>query len=197
MAELSIAADHSSQNPSLPSFSHFIKLKENNFPVWKTQISPYIGAHGLFPFLLGTLLCPPPLLPDGSANPEYAKWISRDQFVMAVLTASLSEDALVRIMDCTTSAQIWSTLHDLFAAQSSAQAVHTRLKLASLKMGAESVTSYYTRGKGLVTTLAGAGQHVSDSEFVAFLLAGLPFDYDPLVTSVSTQVTFSTFSQLL
>lgn len=116
---------------------------------------------------------------------------------MFVLTATLTEEVLVQVMGCSTAAEIWAILHSIFSAQSSSQVVHTRLQLASLKKGAETPTAYFNRAKALVTTLAGAGQHVSDQEFAVFLLAGLGTEYDSFVTSISTQPTLACPDQFL
>lgn len=116
---------------------------------------------------------------------------------MAILTSSLPEEVLVQIMDCTTSAAIWNNLHELFSARSSAQMVHTRLQLASLKKGAETITEFFNRAKGLVTTLAAAGHHIPESEFFVYLLAGLGAEYDSLVTSISLQTNLPSPTQIL
>lgn len=63
----------------LPSFSSFItvKLTQTNFPVWRTQVTPYLRAQGLFQYVDGSLLCPSPLQ-DGAPNPAYNTWIAKD-----------------------------------------------------------------------------------------------------------------------
>lgn len=135
--------------------------------MWKIQVTPYLKANGLFSYADGSTPQPPALV-DGKANPQYAEWVKKDQLVMSILTASLSEPVLAQIIECSTAADIWSTLHELFAARSSAQVVHTRLQLASLKKGGESVTEFFNKAKGLVSLLAGARQSVSDEEFSTF-----------------------------
>lgn len=175
-------------NPSLPSFSSFItvKLSQDNFPLWKAQVSPYLKAHGLFSFADGSNPCPPPV-PNDELNGPYRDWQSRDQLVIAILTSSLTESILAQVIDCNTSTQIWSNLYDLFSARSSAHIVHTRIQLASLKKGSETVSEFFNRGKSLSTMLAAADQGIFDTEFATYLLAELTSDYDSIVTSLSTQ----------
>lgn len=107
--------------------------------------------------------------------------------VLVILTGSLTKAVLAQVMDYHTSAEVWGTLHELFAARSSTQIVHTRLQLASLKKGAETVTKYFNKAKNLVVLIAGVGHSISDEEFSTFLLVGLGADYDSVVTSLSTQ----------
>lgn len=116
---------------------------------------------------------------------------------MAILTSSLTETVLAQVIDCSSSAQIWSLLQDTYASQSGAQVVNLRLQLTSLKKGGETTTEFFNRAKGLVTALAAAGQPISDSEFVIYLLAGLGSEYDSLVTSLSTQPNLPKSQQVL
>lgn len=176
-----------SQN-SFSSFSHFIivKLTHENFPIWKAQVTPYLRAHSLFLFVDVSNPCPLPIIPRGAPNPTFATWQAKDQLDVAILTASLSEIVLAQVIECDTSAKIWSHLHELFAARSSAQIVHTRLQLASLKKGSESVSDFFNKAKSLTTLLVAAGQSISDTEFITYLLAGLGTEYDSVVTSLST-----------
>lgn len=105
---------------------------------------------------------------------------------MVVLTSSLTEPILAQVIECTSAYQIWNLLRDLFAARSSANVGHTRLQLASLKKGEESITDYYTKAKNLISMLHSARQTISDPEFIVHLVAGLGSDYESLVTSLTT-----------
>lgn len=107
--------------------------------------------------------------------------------VLAILTSSLTESVLGQMINYTTSAQLWSLLETVFTAQSSAQAVHLRLQLASLKKGGDSITIYFKKAKAIVSSLTAAGQALPNNEFVIYVLAGLGPEYESLVTSLSTQ----------
>lgn len=108
--------------PSMPTFStlNTVKLSSTNFPIWSRQITPYLHSQRLFGYVDGSLPCPLPTAPDDQAPTD---WHTKDQLVVAILTASLTESAMAQILDCTTSKQIWGRLHKTFAATSSTQIV--------------------------------------------------------------------------
>lgn len=82
------------------------------------------------------------------------------------------------MLNCTTSKDVWITLHSLFATQSTAHVMQTQYQLATLKKGYESITYYFHKAKTLVATFGAARQSFSSSEFSVNLLAGLGSDYD-------------------
>lgn len=101
------------------------------------------------------------------------------------------------MLDYSTSEEIWTHLHELFAARSSTQIMQSRLQLATLKKGAESVTKYFNKAKILVDAIQAAGQVISDTELVVYLLTGLGTDYDSIITSLSTRPILPSSSQVL
>lgn len=98
---------------------------------------------------------------------------------------------MAQVLDCSSSFEVWQNLLELFSARSNAQIVHTRLQLASLKKGSEFVTDFYNKAKAFSQMLAAAGQPISDTEFLTYLLAGLGQEYDSVVTSLTTQPLLS------
>jgi len=72
----------------------------------------------------------------------------------------------------------------MFSAQSQARVTNLRMQLANHKKGGQTAAAYYAKVKGLSDELAAAGRPVPDEELVTFILAGLDFDYNPLVSSV-------------
>lgn len=61
-------------------------------------------------------------------------------------------------------------------------------QLAILKKGNWSIADYFQKFTNLVDTFVALDQPLNDSELTSFLLAGLGFDYDSFVTSVTTRV---------
>lgn len=83
--------------------------------------------------------------------------------------------------------EVWSTLQDLFAAQSTTHVMQTQFQLATLKKGAQSITIYFYKAKRLANALSAAGKVLSNSKFSVYLLVGLGIDYESLVTSLTTR----------
>lgn len=183
----------------LPNFSalNTIKLSSTNFPTWIRQITPYLRSQRLMGYVDGSLSCPV-LDPVSDNSSSIEDWQARDQLVVAILSASLTEATMFKVLDCDTAKDMWDRLHSLYSSHSSAQIVQTRLQLASLKKGSdESASDFYNRASSLVHAIQAAGQKITDNEFVVFLLAGLGTEYDAMVTSLSTQPTLPGPSQVL
>jgi hypothetical protein len=60
------------------------------------------------------------------------------------------------------------------------------MQLAMLKMQELSAMNYFSRVKGITNNLAAAKEPLHNDEIIAYLLTGLPEQYDSLVTSVTT-----------
>jgi hypothetical protein len=86
-----------------------------------------------------------------------------------------------------TSKEVWDKLDGLYAAQSRVSAMQLRMQLATLKKQDLSATDYFNRVKNLADNLTAIGAPLRDDEVVAYILTGLPEEYDSLVTSVTTQ----------
>ncbi|KAF5475573.1 hypothetical protein F2P56_007367 [Juglans regia] len=147
---------------------------------------PFLKGHQLFHHVEGPCDVPLPRI-DESENPEYVKWMLTDQIILSALNSSLTEQVLAQVLECSTSREVWTLLHSLFAAQSSAHIMQTQYQLATLKKGSESISSYFNKARTLAASMGAAGQPLSDSEFTVYLLAGLGTDFDSLVTSLTTR----------
>jgi hypothetical protein len=68
--------------------------------------------------------------------------------------------------------------------------------MATLKKGALSISTYYQKAQGFSHLLATVGKPIEASELVSIILAGLGPEFDPLVTSVTTQQDFISLNEL-
>jgi hypothetical protein len=66
--------------------------------------------------------------------------------------------------------------------------MQTRYHLATLKKNNLSVTDYFQKAKQYADLLASIGQPLSDSDIITYIFAGLPTEYDSLVTSLNTRL---------
>ena len=134
-------------------------------------------------------------------NPEYEIWVKQDQQLLAHLNNSLSREVLAQVATKTTSASIWAALQDMFAVQSQDRVTNLCMQLTNCKKGSMTAAAYYAKVKALGDELAAAGRPMQDDELVTFILAGLDFDYNPLMSTVlgrTTPISLSDlYSQLL
>ncbi|KAF3772836.1 hypothetical protein EJ110_NYTH56828 [Nymphaea thermarum] len=88
------------------------KLNHTNYLTWKRQIVPFIKSHCLYGHLNGTTPAPPEwIMQDvknvagqdqeiiAEINLEYEMWMAHDQFLVAYITSTLSEEVLGGVDD--------------------------------------------------------------------------------------------------
>ena len=183
---------------SIPaSFGHPVseKLTKSNYALWKVQVLPAIRGAQLTGYIDGTKPAPPTEI-DGKVdgkdakvmNPDYTKWLALDQQVFSYLVASLSRDVLSQVANCTTAAQIWAALEEMYSSRIRARAVNTRISLATLKKGAMSISEYFSKMRELGDEMASAGKPLDDEDLVSYILTGLDMDFNPIVSAVLARV---------
>jgi hypothetical protein len=69
--------------------------------------------------------------------------------------------------------------------------VQLRVELAIVKKGDLPTTDYFHKVKNLASELAAADAALRDEDALAYHLTGLPSDYDPFVTSITTKDSVS------
>jgi hypothetical protein len=81
----------------------------------------------------GSKPCPPKMIIDEKGqeivNPKYLIWNKNDQYLLCVITATLSEKVLVTVYGLNTSHQAWTALATKFASKSKSQITHLRKQL--------------------------------------------------------------------
>lgn len=110
--------------------------------------------------------------------------MAQDQQVLGHLLNSLTKDVLGQVATAPTAAEAWATLEGMFSAQSHARVTNLQMQLSTLKKGSMTTAVYFNKMKNLGNELAAAGKRVDDDEMVSFILAGLDFEYNPIISSV-------------
>ncbi|KAL8530444.1 hypothetical protein ACS0TY_007471 [Phlomoides rotata] len=95
---------------TLQAMAHLvcIQLKSTNYLMWHGQIYPLLVTQQFLPFVDGTNPSSPNTVTSDSIsrpNPAYTTWFSRDQLVCTFISSTLSEEAMVVIVGCNTSAK--------------------------------------------------------------------------------------------
>ena len=185
------------QTPPLVTFTNFspIKLTQDTYPIWLPQVVPHLKGGNLYGYVDGTHKCPLETITtitDGvettSSNPVYLHWYMQDQLILGAITSALSSKMISHVTRCTTSMEAWTTLKNLFSAQSKARSMQVHFQLNTLKKGNSSIADYYQKFQALTDTLSSIGQPLTDVQMQAFLLGGLGYEYDPFVTSITTRI---------
>jgi hypothetical protein len=87
-------------------------------------------------------------------------------------------------------------LADLYSLQSRARAVNMWIALATTKKLHLSFTDYYSKMCHYADELAATGAPLRDDELIAYVLAGLNEDYNPVFTAIVARTDPITPSEL-
>jgi hypothetical protein len=130
----------------------------------------------VFSFVNGSHSCPSPL--DLSSHSTAAStninfgpsqafltWKQQDQLILNTLLSSLSIDVLHLMVDCPTSASVWSTLERSLASSSNSRIMQLHGSLQNLYQDDDTITLYLQKAKGLFDELATAGKPISLTNF--------------------------------
>lgn len=180
------------------------KLSRSNYMLWKAQILPAIRGAKLIGVLNGTTKAPPPTLEvtkdDKTTatieNPAYDQWLAQDQQLLSYLFNSLTTDVLGQVATLDNSAAVWSALEVMYSAQSRAKVTNLWMQLSNLKKGSMTSPVYFAKMKGIGDELAAAGKPVGDDQMVSFILSGLDYDYNPLVSYVVGRIEPTSLTDL-
>ena len=144
-----------------------IRLSDDNFLLWKAQLTPFLRGQNLFGYVDGSIPPPPRFYHTTSTNsfeqqmlpnPASDLWLQQDQMILSTLLLSLSEKVMAHVVGLATSHEVWTTLNRLFSSQSQARILRIRYQLSTLQRGNLSISDYYQRAKTLAETLAAIGQ---------------------------------------
>ncbi|XP_016668057.1 uncharacterized protein [Gossypium hirsutum] len=166
-----------------------VKLDDGTFVQWRQQVRLILGGYGLLGFVDGTLSPPSRFLasPDGSLVPSSAAQVfdQQDQFLTSWLLSTVSSSCLASFTDARSACDVWTTAARLFAADTGVKQSRIRHELHSLTKGALSIKEYVAKITTLCALLAAFGTRISDEEKTQVMLAGLPSDFDAVVSSAS------------
>jgi hypothetical protein len=144
------------------------KLTRGNHTVWKAQVVTALRGAQLYGFLDGISITPAAQIKanvgsdeEDVPNPAFVVWKAQEQQVLSYLLSSVSRDILVQITALPTAAAVWKHLETLFASQSRARVINTRMALATIQKGSSSAAEYVSKMKTLADEMASAGKNLT------------------------------------
>lgn len=177
--------------PILSSLS--LKLTRSNYNYWRPQILATARTHGLDDLLLGQIEAPEKYLQSSSElsslqiNPSYLDWIKRDQLLVSWLLSSVSEAMLGHVARCSSAAEIWNILENLFQNHSKARILQLRSQLHTQKKGTLSIDEYMLKMQEIADNLIAAGQKISDDDLIMNILEGVGAEFDVVVVNLTSR----------
>lgn len=148
----------------------FVKLGSENYATWKPKMRSVLIVKGLWDPVIGTVT-------------DDARGRAKDAQALALITLYVEDHHLSTLEECDTSQEAWEKLEEIFKAKSLAKRLQHCRALTTLKLkNGESLTTYISRAKGIRDELMAAGYDVKTDEIVLSVLAGLPKEFDAVVT---------------
>lgn len=146
------------------------RLDVDNYATWRSRMKFLLITKGLWNAVSGD-----------NADPETS------QKALALIGLYVKEHHLPLLDRCNTAHEAWSQLEAVYQAKSNARKLQLRKQLSQLKMGrGEPLTKYVGRAREIQDQLRAAGHEIQDQEVAWSVLAGLPSDYDTVVTVLET-----------
>lgn len=143
-------------------------LDIDNYATWETRMKFLLITKGLWTAIEAD---------DGRVDPDI------DQRALATIGLFVKEHHLTTLKRCGTAKEAWRQLEAVYQAKSNARRLHLKKEVAQLKMvKGEALTKYAARAVDIQDQLRAAGHEISDQEVAWAVLAGLPADYDMMVT---------------
>jgi hypothetical protein len=96
----------------------------------------------------------------------------------------MAEEVLRDVVIATSSKEVWDSLQKKFVSSTKAFTVQILVELTTSKKCDLSIADFFRKITGLANELAIVDAPLHDEEVLAYLLAGLPVEYDPFVTSM-------------
>lgn len=151
------------------------RLNVDNYATWSTRMRLFLVSQGLWTAVKGQLSA------DSEADSK------ADDKALALIGLSVQDHHLTTIASCETAKQAWDALEAVYQAKSIARRLQLKRALNSLrKEPNEELAKYVARAKDIRDQLAAAGWSPDDQEVTLSILAGLPSEYDTLITVLET-----------
>ena len=72
----------------------------------------------------------------------------------------------------------------MFASQSHARVINTRMALATVQKGSSTIAKYFSKMRTLADDMASAGKRLDNEDLGSYILAGLDADYNLVVSAI-------------
>lgn len=126
-----------------------LKLKDDNYLIWKLQFEQFLASQMLLGYVTGDT--PRPLqtttVQQGeqvieAANPDFLRWVQKDQLIMAWIYGTLSENALRSIYGLRTSQEVWHSLGQKYNRVSATRKLALQRKVQTLSKGTKTMSVF-------------------------------------------------------
>ncbi|KAE8701309.1 hypothetical protein F3Y22_tig00110548pilonHSYRG00747 [Hibiscus syriacus] len=168
-----------------------IKLTPTNYLLWRRQFIPLLESQDLMGYLDGSFSAPSSHIFQGTdlvPNPAYKKWHAQDRLILSLLYASITEECMAEVVDCSTSCDAWLALEASFSHSSKTREIQLKDELQLMQRGSRGVAEYARSFRSLCDQLSAIGKPVDDTDKPSAMSFSLgPF----MVTHLPSQLLLS------
>jgi hypothetical protein len=174
------------------------KLTKTNYSLWKVQVLHILRGAQLQGYLDGSTVAPDKKISikptrdktevTQVVNPKYVQWSALEQQVLGFLLTSMTKDVMAQVASCSTPKEVWTLLEQTYTSRSKVRVVNTRMALATTQKGSMTISEYIAKMKSLADEIASTGKTLEDEELVSYIMAGLDFDHNPIVSTMVARV---------
>lgn len=157
-----------------------LKLKEGNYLLWKLQFEQFLSSQTLLGYITGEQTRPPEttMVRNGdvnteTANPEFTKWLQKDQLILAWIYGTLTEDALKSVYGLHSSHEVWLALAKKYNRVSATRRLDLQRRVQTTVKGTKTMVAYLSEIKSLCDQLDSIGAPITEHEKIYGVLNGL------------------------
>ena len=119
----------------------------------------------------------------------YKDWVKTYVFLLSLLIATLSDEAMDYVIGCKTSQEAWKSLQERYASASIVRVNQLNIEFHIAQKGADSVDKYLLRLKAIKDQLVAAGEKIIENDLVIAALSGLPPEFEMIRTVILARDT--------
>ena len=163
---------------------HIEPLDLDNYQVWSSKMKFLLVTKGLW----------------SAVQPAAGAVVPTDanDKAIAAIGLNVKEHHLSTVNDAASAEALWTTLQQGYQARTLPRMLQLRQQLTTLKkVPGEAVPKYIARAKELWRDLVACGANISEQDVVVAVLAGLPKEYETLVTVLEANNQALTLDSLL
>ena len=143
-----------------------IKLDNDNYVIWKWQFMNVLRAKKIEKVL----------------NANHSD-VDQSNKALAILGSALSEENMLKIVNCTTFMDAWRSIERVYENKTSYEPQALFRRLNSFRMeNVSEVSSGLSEMQGIVAQLANLGEKVSDNCLIGAILSALPSSFEIFIT---------------
>ncbi|XP_047033011.1 uncharacterized protein LOC124639612 [Helicoverpa zea] len=159
--------------------NHFtIKLEgAKNWNIWKFQTSVLLRGQGVYNIVDGTSVKP-------EDEAQRNRWMAQDAKAQTLLVTRMSEEVMLHIISCETSASMWQKLLSVYEQKSETSIHILQQRFFQFKYDENSDMSVFlSKIQEMQNHLKQLGEAISDKFVITKILMSLPEDYKHFVSA--------------